>query len=112
MNTDEIKDLIAARRNEGVERQDIEAELKQNGVTPADMEWGFNAVQLEDGKTPPPEVKPVSPLGILLGLFFIGYGAYRLSSQQMEWDTFFGWAMITLGAIRVVITIAGMSRGA
>jgi hypothetical protein len=111
MNTDELKDYIHTGLKEGKPMGEIKGELLGKGVTAADIDWAANAARLEANPAPPPpEVKPASPWGILIGLFFIGYGAFRLSQVRMEWDRYFGWILIVLGIIRVGATIAGMSK--
>ena len=55
-----------------------------------------------------PKAKQNPALGILLGVFFIGYGAFRLSNTMSgdgSWNTFFGCAMIVLGAIRIIAVV-------
>jgi hypothetical protein len=40
----------------------------------------------------------------LFGIFFIGYGIFRLTNTirgDGTWNTFFGWSMIVLGIIRI-----------
>ncbi len=52
-----------------------------------------------------PAKKPLnSGVQVLLGIFFICYGTFRLSntiSGDGSWNTFFGWAMIVLGVVRI-----------
>ncbi len=52
-----------------------------------------------------PTKKPLnSGVQVLLGVFFIFYGVFRLSntiSSYGSWNTFFGWTMIILGVIRI-----------
>ena len=55
-----------------------------------------------------PKAKQNPALGILMGVFFIGYGAFRLSNtmgSDGSWNTFFGCAMIVLGAIRIIAVV-------
>ena len=52
-----------------------------------------------------PKKKPNVALNVFLGIFFIGYGIFRLTSTlpgDGSWNTFFGWTMIVLGAIRII----------
>jgi hypothetical protein len=61
-----------------------------------------NLSEFENEK--PPKKEPNTGLNIMIGLFFIGYGIFRLSSPMRgdgSWNTFFGGAMIVLGAIRI-----------
>ena len=57
-----------------------------------------------------PKPKQNQGLQILLGVFFIGYGGFRLANTMAgdgAWNTFFGWAMIILGAIRIISVVSG-----
>jgi hypothetical protein len=58
-----------------------------------------------ENKTPPNKKPENAGLQIILGVFFIGYGIFRVSSTMRgdgTWNTFFGWAMIVLGSIRII----------
>ncbi len=51
-----------------------------------------------------PVKKVNAPLQVIMGLFFIGYGIFRLSATlpgDGSWNTFFGSALIVLGIIRI-----------
>jgi uncharacterized membrane protein HdeD (DUF308 family) len=61
-----------------------------------------NLTEFENEK--PKKKKQNAGLQVLLGIFFIGYGIYRLTNTirgDGDWNTFFGWAMIALGIIRI-----------
>jgi uncharacterized membrane protein HdeD (DUF308 family) len=52
----------------------------------------------------PAKKEPNTGLQVLFGIFFIGYGIFRLTNTMRgdgAWNTFFGWAMIALGIIRI-----------
>ncbi len=69
----------------------------ENNNQPAD--------KLPEEFTEAPKKKPNVALNIILGIFFIGYGIFRLTNtlpSDGSWNTFFGWALIVLGATRIV----------
>jgi uncharacterized membrane protein HdeD (DUF308 family) len=61
-----------------------------------------NLSEFENEK--PAKKEPNTGLSIIIGIFFIGYGIFRLTNTMRgdgSWNTFFGGAMIVLGAIRI-----------
>ncbi len=75
-------------------------ENNNNNETPQDD----NLTEFENQKTP--QKKPENTgLQVMLGIFFIGYGIFRLTNTMRgdgAWNSFFGWAMIALGTIRII----------
>ena len=64
--------------------------------------------EFENNATEKPKPKQNPALSILFGVFFIGYGAFRLSNTMSgdgSWNTFFGCAMIVLGTIRIIAVV-------
>jgi uncharacterized membrane protein HdeD (DUF308 family) len=61
-----------------------------------------NLSEFENEKQPK---KPQNTtLSIIIGVFFIGYGIFRLTNTMQgdgSWNTFFGGAIIVLGVIRI-----------
>jgi uncharacterized membrane protein HdeD (DUF308 family) len=61
-----------------------------------------NLSEFENEK--PAKKQPNTGLSIIIGIFFIGYGIFRLTSTMRgdgTWNTFFGASMIVLGAVRI-----------
>jgi uncharacterized membrane protein HdeD (DUF308 family) len=55
-----------------------------------------------------PKKEPNKALNIIIGVFFIGYGIFRLSTavkSDNSWSTFFGGAIIVLGVIRIASVV-------
>jgi uncharacterized membrane protein HdeD (DUF308 family) len=76
--------------------------------TPTGEESKDHLEEFANQKPAPKKTNPV--LGVIIGLFFIGYGIFRLTTATAHdgnWNTIFGWIMIALGTIRILLIAAG-----
>lgn len=73
-----------------------------NPINKEENEPQNRLTEFEDEK--PPKKKQNPALQVLIGIFFLGNGIFRISNTingDGSWNTFYGWSMIILGSISI-----------